>query len=319
MMSETSFAAIVASLHARTGKTLLARVLAEYFILSGMRPLLFDTDTAECRLCASFPHETLVVDPSQVPDQMTLFDTMALTTPEARVVDVTHQSFRKVFKVMQDIDFVAEARALQVEPAIFYIADRHADSYAEALQLRARFAGVPFVAVDNPFIGVPSDVIRKSDAYQSFMSHELRLTIPPLDAASLHALADPQFSLSDFMRQPTALGEATLQPDANPLDVRAALRPSLMRMFKDIHRISRIVTSRKEREAAAAAAAEKEKQAATKEQAAQKEKEKGQEPAKEQAKEKAPEPEKKSEPVPGQEQVSEEKQEKEPVGVAQSG
>jgi hypothetical protein len=246
---------------------------------------------------------------------MTLFDTMALTTPEARVVDVTHQSFRKVFKVMQDINFVAEARALQVEPAIFYIADRHADSYAEALQLRGRFAGVPFVAVDNPFIGVPSDVIRKSDSYQSFMSHELRLTIPPLDAASLHALADPQFSLSDFMRQPIALGEATLQPDANPLDVRAALRPSLMRMFKDIHRISRIVTTRKEREAAAAAAAEKEKQAATKEEAAQKEKEKEQEPAKEEA----PEPEKKSEPAPGQEQASEEKQEKEPVGVAQSG
>jgi hypothetical protein len=260
MMSETSFAAIITSLHARTGKTLLARVLAEYFILSGVRPLLFDTDTAECRLCASFPHDTLVVDPSQVPDQMTLFDTMALTTPEARVVDVTHQSFRKVFKVMQDVDFIAEARALQVEPAIFYIADRNADSYAEALQLRARFAGVPFVAVDNPYLGQPSDVIRKSEAYQSFMAHELRLTIPPLEPVVAHALADPQFSLSDFMRQPVALGEATLQPDTNPLDARAALRPWLMRMFKDIHRISRVVTSRKEREAAAAAAVvEKEK------------------------------------------------------------
>src|SRR5262245_6053000 len=221
MMPQTSFAAIVASLHARTGKTLLARVLAEYFILSGRRPVLFDTDTAECRLCASFPHDTLVVDPNQVPDQMTLFDTMALTTPEARVVDVTHQSFRKVFKVMQDIDFIAEARALQVEPAIFYIADRHADSYAEALQLRGRFAGVPFVAVDNPYLGQPSDVIRKSDAYQSFLAHELRLTMPPLEPAAAHALTDPEFSLSDFMRQPVALGEATLQPDPNPLDARA--------------------------------------------------------------------------------------------------
>jgi hypothetical protein len=308
MMSETSFAAIVASLHARTGKTLLARVLAEYFILSGVRPLLFDTDTAECRLCASFPHDTLVVDPSQVPDQMTLFDTMALTTPEARVVDVTHQSFRKVFKVMQDVDFIAEARALQVEPAIFYIADRNADSYAEALQLRARFAGVPFVAVDNPYLGQPSDVIRKSEAYQSFMAHELRLTIPPLEPVVAHALADQQFSLSDFMRQPVALGEATLQPDTNPLDARAALRPWLMRMFKDIHRISRVVMSRKEREAAAAAAAvEKEKQ----------EREKAKELVKDPQKAQAPEQEKAKESTPAQK--TDEKKEKETENAAQSG
>jgi hypothetical protein len=312
MMSETSFAAIVASLHARTGKTLLARVLAEYFVLSGVRPLLFDTDTAECRLCASFPHETLVVDPSQVPDQMTLFDTMALPAPEARVVDVAHQSFRKVFKVMRDVDFIAEARACDVEPAIFYIADRHADSYAEALHLRGRFAGVPFVAVDNPYLGQPSDVIRTSDAYQSFVAHELRLTIPPLEPAALHALADPQFSLSDFMRQPVALGEATLQPDANPLDVRAALRPWLMRMFKDIHRISRAVTSRKEREAAAAAAAaEKEKQ----------EREKAKEAVKE-SKTQAPEPE--PEPEQGKAKEStpaktDEKKEKETENAPQSG
>ena len=42
-----SFAAIVCSLHARTGKTLLARVLADYFLLSDQTPLVFDTDAIE--------------------------------------------------------------------------------------------------------------------------------------------------------------------------------------------------------------------------------------------------------------------------------
>jgi hypothetical protein len=250
MMPENSFAAIVASLHARTGKTLLARVLAEYFIMSGVRPLLFDTDTTEYRLSASFPHETLAVDPSHVPDQMTLFDTLALTTPEARVVDVTHHSFRKFFKVMQDIDFVAEARARGVEPAIFYIADHHADSYAEAQHLRGRFRDCPFVAVDNPFLGMPDEVIRNGNTYRDFVAHDLRLTIPILDSASALALADPQFSLSDFMRQPVALGEVTLAPQANS----PGLRAWLMRLFRDIHRISRTVTARKEEPAAAVAA-----------------------------------------------------------------
>jgi hypothetical protein len=246
MMPEASFAAIVASLHARTGKTLLARVLAEYFILSGRRPMLFDTDTTEYRLSASFPNETLAVDPSHVPDQMTLFDTLALTTPEARVVDVTHQSFRKFFKVMQDIDFIAEARARAVEPAIFYIADHNPDSYAEALHLRRRFAGCPFVAVDNPFLGVPADHIRNSTPYRDFLAHDLRLTIPMLEPASALALADPQFSLSDFMRQRVALGEATLAPEANTSEARAALRAWLMKLFRDIHRISRVVITWKE-------------------------------------------------------------------------
>ncbi len=36
-MSEVSFAAIVASLHGRSGKTLLARALGDYFILSGQK------------------------------------------------------------------------------------------------------------------------------------------------------------------------------------------------------------------------------------------------------------------------------------------
>ena len=57
-----SFAAIVASLHGRTGKTLFARVLADYFLLSGNRPLVFDTDFTEQTLRASFPADTVVID-----------------------------------------------------------------------------------------------------------------------------------------------------------------------------------------------------------------------------------------------------------------
>jgi hypothetical protein len=241
-----SFAAIVASLHARTGKTLLSRVLAEYFILSGRRPLLFDTDTSECRLCACFPHETIVVDLGHVPDQMTLFDTLAMASPEARVVDVSHQSFRKFFRIMQDIDFLAEARAPHVDTAIFYVADRNADSYEEAVRLRERFRDCALVAVENAFIGPPAESVRRSNAYQDFVTHELYMMVPALDPAGAVALSDPQFSLSEFMRQPVAMGEATLAPSSPALDARTALRAWLMRLFRDIHRISRVVTARAE-------------------------------------------------------------------------
>ena len=240
-----SFAAIVASLHARTGKTLLARVIADYFILSGRRPLLFDTDVAECRLSASFPHETVVVDPAHVPDQMTLFDTLALAAPEARVVDVSHQAYRKFFRVMHDIHFVAEARERDVEPVIFYIADRNADSYEEALRLRERAGGCTVVAVENGVLGVPPESVRKSSAYQTFMRQELHMNVPVLDPASAVALADPAFSLSEFMRQPHVLNDIPLAPHT-PLDARGPLRSWVMKVFKDIHRISRAVPARSE-------------------------------------------------------------------------
>jgi hypothetical protein len=221
-------------------------VLAEYFILSGRRPLLFDTDTSECRLCACFPHETIVVDLGHVPDQMTLFDTLAMASPETRVVDVSHQSFRKFFRIMQDIDFLAEARAPQVDTAIFYIADRNADSYEEAVRLRERFRDCALVAVENAFIGPPAESVRRGNAYQDFVTHELHMMVPALDPAGAVALSDPQFSLSEFMRQPVAMGEATLAPSSPALDARTALRAWLMRLFRDIHRISRAVTARAE-------------------------------------------------------------------------
>ena len=85
-----SLAAIVSSLNGRTGKTLLARVLADYFVLSGNRPLVFDTDATEQTLHASFPYDTMVADLSEVRDQMMLFDTLAGRSCEARVVDVSH-------------------------------------------------------------------------------------------------------------------------------------------------------------------------------------------------------------------------------------
>jgi hypothetical protein len=241
-----SFAAIVASLHARTGKTLLARVLADYFILSGRRPLLFDTDVAECRLSASFPHATMVVDPAHVPDQMTLFDTLALAAPEARVVDVSHQSYRKFFRVMHDIGFLAEARERGIEPVVFYIADRNADSYEEAVRLGERSGGCSVVAVENGMLGVPPEPVRKSSAYQMFVRQELHITVPLLDPASALALADPEFSLSAFMRQPLGLTDVPLAPQTSPLDARGPLRSWVIKLFKDIHRITRAVPAASE-------------------------------------------------------------------------
>src|SRR5262249_42194228 len=195
-------AAIVASLHGRTGKTLFARVLADYFLLSGLRPFVFDTDFTEQTLRNSFPSDAVVADLSETRDQMMLFDTIAARSPEARVVDVSHYVFRKFFKVMQEIDFVREARARLVEPVIFYIAGRNPDAYEEGRLLRERFPDCALVLVENVFLGAIKERTLHSAGYRAFESHDLCMMLPLLDPALADAIQDGELSLSDLIRQP---------------------------------------------------------------------------------------------------------------------
>jgi len=238
-------AAIVASLHARTGKTLLARVLADYFTLSGRPPLVFDTDVTEQTLRASFPYDTVVVDIGEIRDQMTLFDTLARRAPEARVVDVSHHAFRKFFKVMAESQFAAEARAHNVEPIIFYITDRNPDAYEEARLLRQRFDDCALVLVDNAFLGRVKEQTRRAAGYQALQEHDLRMALPRLDPGLADALDDPSLSLSAIVSQPLSRSETGQRvPGDLPFEERAALRAFLMTVFRDVHRLTREIETR---------------------------------------------------------------------------
>ena len=238
-----SFAAIVASLHGRTGKTLFARVLADYFLLSGLRPLVFDTDFTEQTLRNSFPSDTVVADVTETRDQMLLFDTIAGRSPEARVVDVSHYVFRKFFKVMQEIDFVREARARAVEPVIFYIAGRNPDAYEEGRLLRERFADCALVLVENVFLGALKESTLHSAGYRAFESHDLCMMLPLLDPALADVIQEGDVSLSGMIRQPLSRSD-TAASGGLSFEQRAEMRAWLMRVFREIHRVTRAAEGR---------------------------------------------------------------------------
>ncbi len=243
--AKPSVAGIVTSVHARTGRTLLARVLAEHFVLSGQRPLIFDTDPVDHRLQSCFPHETIVVDLNEVRDQMTLFDTLAAPSRESRVANVSHQAFRKFFDVMSESGFETEAREHNIAPVIFYMTDRTPDSFEQGRLLRERFSEASFVLVENAFVGEPKEVTRSSAGYQALSAHELRMTMPMLEGEFAEALDDPRFSLSELMRQPMALDDTRPEPqDELSFRARSAIRTWLIRMFREIHRVSRAIEAR---------------------------------------------------------------------------
>lgn len=238
-MRERNLAIIVAALRPRSGTTLLARVFADYFILSHENPLLFDTDGIDRKLSRYFPERTRVVDLDRVQGQMALFDTLAAPLAEKRVVDVDHRSYRKFFDLMHDIDYLAEARLQGIEPVIFYIVARDRESCEQAGVLRHRF-DCPFVIVENTFLGEPKEEARRSSAYGLLKSHPLRLRMPALDPLVADVIADAGLSLGAFMRdQVRNLSLAYLSRESRP-----TIRAWIMQMFKEIHRVTRAIEAR---------------------------------------------------------------------------
>ena len=228
---------MVASLHGRTGKTLLARALIDYCILSGGKPYIFDTDAVERRLHLLFPGAARLVDLAIVRDQMALFDTLAEPSCEIRIVDITHQSQRKFFELLRNTDFILEGRSRGVIPVIFYIPDVKADSFEAGVVLRDNFPDCRFIVVENAFFKEPKRNVREGSAYKILRVHKRRFIMPKLAGSVVDALEDRNLSISDFMCQPISSSGETQEPDGLSPDIGVELRGWIFRMFQEIHRV----------------------------------------------------------------------------------
>jgi hypothetical protein len=79
---------IVASPRPRAGKTLLARLLMEYFLDNGRLLVGFDLNPREPTLAGRFPKLVWPVDIGDVRGQMELFDRLVADTASTKVIDV---------------------------------------------------------------------------------------------------------------------------------------------------------------------------------------------------------------------------------------
>ncbi|MGB6757332.1 MAG: hypothetical protein WBE82_05295 [Xanthobacteraceae bacterium] len=98
---------IVASQHPRVGKTLVARLLIEYFRLSG-RPIVgYDLDPREPALAAHFLSRVWPVDIADTQGQMALFDRLVADNWRTTVLDIGYGLCEQFFQVMPEIGFEA--------------------------------------------------------------------------------------------------------------------------------------------------------------------------------------------------------------------
>jgi hypothetical protein len=145
---------IVASPSPRVGKTLIARLLIEFFRSSG-RPLVgYDLDPREPELAARFPDLVTTVDIAGTSGEMALFDRLIGPATHTTVVDLGYAAFDKFFAVMIEIGFVREAKRRGIEPVILFVSDTSALTARSYADLRRALESTIFVPVHNESVSV---------------------------------------------------------------------------------------------------------------------------------------------------------------------
>jgi len=186
---------IIASPRPRVGKTLIARLLIEFF-RAGDRPLLaYDLNPRDPALTGHFPELTWSVDISETRGQMALFDRLIASDSITRVIDVGYGPFDQFFAVLAEIGFVPEARRRLIEPIVLFVTDQAPATVRAYAELRERMAGTTFVPVHNEAVSVTFD---KDDFPPSRAECRL-IRIPRLSPIVRGVIDRPRFSFGAYM------------------------------------------------------------------------------------------------------------------------
>ena len=124
---------IVASPRPRVGKTLLARLVTEFFRADGRAVTGFDLNPREPTFATYFSYLAATVDIADTRGQMALFDRVIGNTTAATVIDLGYGAFETFFSVMTEIGFAQEAQRRNIEPIVRGVVDRPSFSFAAYL------------------------------------------------------------------------------------------------------------------------------------------------------------------------------------------
>jgi hypothetical protein len=190
---------IVASPRPLTGKTFLARLLADYWRMDGGAVRAFDLNPDKNALADHLPELTTKVDLGRTESQMTLFDRLIVDDGVAKVVDLGRGSYERFFALAEEIGFFEETRRCFLEAIVLFAADRYSASTQAFADLTQRFPGTILVPVFNEAIATEQKL---SDRYPSMHAAAVPLQIPILlPALKVHAdTSDASFA--DFHAPP---------------------------------------------------------------------------------------------------------------------
>src|SRR5215813_14555139 len=149
MTDKTTPLYVVCSPCRGVGKTLVSRLLAEFYVVNDRPVAAFDLADEGPQLTDYLPGITTVADIADTRGQMTFFDRLIANYVGARIIDLSHRVFKNFFTVVQEIRFFEEARHRSIEPLILFIIDPDPKSAKAYAVLRDQLSQASLLPVRN--------------------------------------------------------------------------------------------------------------------------------------------------------------------------
>jgi hypothetical protein len=131
------------------GKTTIARTLLDYFTAHQVPTRAFDTEAPKGTLKRFHPDLVDVVDMSQVPDQMKIFDTLNSADAAVTVIDVRAGLMSPTLRALRDIGFIEAAKKGQITFGVFHILGPTIASLDEIAETAAYLGDAKYFLVKN--------------------------------------------------------------------------------------------------------------------------------------------------------------------------
>jgi len=148
-MSGSTHVFIVCSPRPRVGKTLVARLIAEFYRVSERPVAGFDLEPFEPAFVEFLPGLVQRISLNDTRGQMALFDRLVMDDDTAKVIDLGHLALEKFFTVASQIGLGHEVRRRGISAMVAYVADQANATLNTYSVLRARFPELGFVPVYN--------------------------------------------------------------------------------------------------------------------------------------------------------------------------
>jgi hypothetical protein len=143
---------IICSPRPQVGKTLLARMMTEFFLLKDGDVVAFDVNLKEPSLLDYLPRVTETADVSDTYGKMQMMDRVIINDGVAKVIDLGFHAFDEFFNMVDQIGFLKEAARRQVYPSILFVADTDRASIRAYHSLRQQIPRANLIVVDNEFV-----------------------------------------------------------------------------------------------------------------------------------------------------------------------
>ena len=124
MSDKTTPLYVVCSPCRHVGKTLVSRLLTEFYIVNNRPVAAFDLADEGPQLADYLPGITTIADIGDARGQMAFFDRLIADDVGARIIDLSHRVFKNFFTVVQEIRFFEEARHRSIEPLILFVVEQ---------------------------------------------------------------------------------------------------------------------------------------------------------------------------------------------------